>query len=311
MPKYPAIIKPMKGEHYVPELLKFPCVLSAKLDGIRCHGVANLPLSNTNKLIPNLFIQSKLSMQEFTGFDGELIVGNPNLPETYNNSLSGVMTIKGEPNFNFFMFDTWDNCDIPFIERYDLFYGRAKVVNQILENSGSQNRVIVLRQKLIHSLEELDFEEDKIITAGYEGVMLRAPEGLYKFGRSTVNQGWLLKVKQFVDDEATIIDGEELMHNDNESFTNELGHSARSTNAEGLSKSGILGAYWCTSPKWKDPFKVSCGSMKKDERAARFASLTQDKGKQITFKHFPKGAKDKPRHGIFKGFRHPDDVTDY
>jgi DNA ligase-1 len=39
--------------------------------------------------------------------------------------------------------------------------------------------------------------------------------GTYKFGRSTVRDNILLKVKRFLDDEAVVIDIEEKMHNEN------------------------------------------------------------------------------------------------
>ncbi len=306
-----AIIKPMKAEHYIPELLQFPVIASPKLDGIRCHGVDDLPLSNTNKLIPNLFIQKHLSISEFTGDDGELIVGAPNDAETYARSVSGVMSIKGEPDFYFYMFDTWDNFDIPFLDRFEEFQERAFVVNQILLNNGLLPRIKVLKQTLINNLEELDAYESEQVDNGYEGIMIRAPHGLYKFGRSTVKQGWLLKVKRFVDAEAVIIGREELMHNGNSAYIDELGRTKRSSDQDGLFGSGILGSYWVKSSEYEKEFKVSCGSMKAPERKARWDSFEEDKGKLVTYKHFPKGAKDVPRHGIFKAFRHPDDVTDY
>ena len=45
----------------------------------------------------------------------------------------------------------------------------------------------------------------KNLNAGYEGLMLRDPNGIYKFGRSSVKENILLKVKEFMDDEAEII----------------------------------------------------------------------------------------------------------
>ena len=42
------------------------------------------------------------------------------------------------------------------------------------------------------------------------------PNAPYKQGRSTVREGYLLKVKTFLDDEATVVRFEERMHNGNE-----------------------------------------------------------------------------------------------
>ena len=55
----------------------------------------------------------------------------------------------------------------------------------------------------------------KNLDDGYEGLMLRAPDGPYKFGRSTVKENTLLKVKNFLDDEAEVIGFKEQTTNTN------------------------------------------------------------------------------------------------
>src|SRR5690606_28483163 len=50
----------------------------------------------------------------------------------------------------------------------------------------------------------LDYEST-CLARGYEGVMLRDPDGPYKFGRSTLREGTLLKLKRFEDAEAVVI----------------------------------------------------------------------------------------------------------
>jgi len=309
MLSYPEIIKPMKGVHYDPATLQFPVLASPKLDGFRCIAVNGEARSNTNKTFPNLFIKKYLHRPEFNGFDNEIIVGKPYALDVYNKTSSGVTSIQGEPDFGLYMFDTWDNYDLPFSERNEYFYDKASKFNNVLSAAGLMRKVRVLPQTLLNSLEELDEYESERVGEGYEGVMLRSLDGKYKFGRSTAKQGWLLKVKRFVDAEAVIVGFEELMHNENEAYINEQGHTKRSSEKAGKVASGILGSYICQSPLWEGTFRVGCGSMKADERKARFDSFEQDKGKTITFKHFPHGSKDKPRHAIFRYFRAPIDLS--
>ena len=75
-------------------------------------------------------------------------------------------------------------------------------------------------QKEIRTPEELAAYESKITDLGYEGLIIRDPFAPYKFGRSTVREGFLLKVKRFVDSEAVVIGIEEEMYNGNEAQTN-------------------------------------------------------------------------------------------
>ena len=80
--------------------------------------------------------------------------------------------------------------------------------------------------------------EKEFLEIGAEGVMLRSPTGPYKQGRSTLKEGYLLKVKQFTDAEARVIGFDEKMHNANEADVGELGQTKRSSHAENLIPTG-------------------------------------------------------------------------
>ena len=57
---------------------------------------------------------------------------------------------------------------------------------------------------------------------GGEGLILRNPDGVYKFGRSTPKQQLSIKVKFFEQDEFEVIGFTERMHNANQAKINEL-----------------------------------------------------------------------------------------
>lgn len=183
------------------------------------------------KSIPNRHLQAlgaALAIPD--GLDGELIYGSPNDPKVFNKTTRFVMTADAriiEPIY-FFVFDS---VDAPggFAERLETIKG----INPF---------VIKLEQVLITSLEELIAFNQKSLLLGYEGIVTRAPDGPYKFGRSTLREQYLLKVKPFRDTEAICCGFEELESNQNEAFLDERGFTKRTTHQSGKVKMGVLGA---------------------------------------------------------------------
>ena len=137
--------------------------------------------------------------------------------------------------------------------------------------------------------------------------MVRAPDGGYKYGRSTLKQGWLLKVKQFSDDEATVIGWGERMHNDNPATTDELGHTERSTHKAGMRGAGDLGYLEVKDVKTGVCFSIGSG-FTAAQRVDLWKEQSKLMGRLVKYKHFKQGAVDKPRFPTFIGFRSPEDT---
>lgn len=168
--------------------IKFPCYVQPKYDGIRCLIVGGEAVSRTLKPIPNKYIQSCL--RGLPSYDGELLLKNPDA--TFQDIQSAVMSIDGEPSFDYNIFDIVN--DLEFQERLELFKGAPTT--------------------LINNISELLLFEISSLEQGHEGIMIRSPSGKYKFGRSTEKEGLLLKLKRFKDAEAEVIRVEELIHQD-------------------------------------------------------------------------------------------------
>lgn len=286
---------------------KVPLVASAKLDGIRCLNRLKTPLSRSLKVIPNRFIQACLGDQPLLeGLDGELTVGSPTAHDVYRVTNSAVMSHSGEPEFTWRIFDKFD-AEAGFLSRLT----EAKVaVDRWNDKFGGRLHFSVEMHphSVIKTVENLIEYEEACLSIGYEGLILRDINGPYKHGRSTLKEGWMLKLKRFVDSEANIIGFEELMHNDNAAFTNELGQTARSTLEQNLRESGMLGALIVESSEYPKSFKIGTGfdmGLRKLLWDNRHSYL----GKQVKYKHFPIGVKDVPRHPVFLGFRHEDDAS--
>lgn len=287
-------MKPMLACEANLKSLKFPCIASPKLDGVRALVRDGVVLSRSLKPIPNRHVQLLFGRPELEGLDGELIFGDPTHPEVYRNTVSAVMSIEGQPDVSFYVFDKW-NRDYPYSEVWHhLVYHMSTVLIPVVGRE-------------INSMEELDDCEALYLANGYEGVMLRDPQSPYKFGRSTAKEGYLLKLKRFADSEAEIIGFEELMHNTNEATINETGHTERSTKQEGLLPAGMLGALVVRDIVTGVEFKIGTG-FTAEERLKFWNLRATLKGALVKYQYFPTGSKEKPRFPSFQGFRHRIDL---
>ena len=274
------------------EALRYPVLVSPKLDGIRCVIHNNQPVSRTLKPIPNRFIQRELGF--YPPFDGELMVGDPLDPAAFNKSTSGIMSHDGEPDFTYWVFD--------YVEAafwHMSFETRLMMAKETIKH---WPRAKLVPHTQADNAEELMCLEAYYVGLGYEGVMVRAPWGAYKFGRSTESQGLLGKVKRFEDTEGEIVGFEELMHNENEATINNLGYQERSTAQAGQVPGNTLGALRVSHPDFEETFGVGTG-FTADERFILWQIRDTLKGQSVKFKHQPAGAKDKPRFPSYLGLR--------
>lgn len=285
--------KPMLAGKADLDNIRFPVVASPKLDGVRvivCDGVV---YSRNFKRIPNDWCQTLFGRKECEGFDGELIVGDVTSDTVFQATTSGVMTGAGKPDVVFHVFDD-TSVDDSFENRYHQLDERIKKKCRGI-------KVALVPHRLINNIKALmDFEE-KCVAQGYEGIMIRDPQGKYKHGRSTTKEGGLLKIKRFEDDEAVVIGVEELMTNNNEQELDNLGHKVRSSKKEGMVPAGKLGAL-IVKHKTFGEFKIGSG-FTEETRIKLWHERDELKGRLAKFKYQPSGVKDKPRFPVFLGFR--------
>jgi DNA ligase-1 len=293
------MFKPMKSSPVNLATLRYPVYASPKLDGIRCVVRDGKLWSNSNKLIPNVNVQAKFKHLE--GCDGELIAGEPNTEGVWNHTMSIVSSKnKSANNVSFYVFDSVLSPDLA----YDLRYKSLLLASL---NSREQDRAQdVLYQKLIHNEEQLLAYEEYSLAEGYEGIMLRSPSAPYKYGRSTANEQYLLKMKRFQDDEAIVVGFTEKLHNLNPAEVNELGHLHRSSAVDGKVPAGTLGSI---QAKFKDQIINIRGSITDEEALRIWNNQAAYLGKSCKFKHMPYGAKDTVRQGIFLGWRDDFDLS--
>lgn len=273
------------------ELIHLPALLSPKLDGIRCLIIDGVACGRSLKPLPNKYVQKLFGRPELNGLDGELIVGLPTAKDVFQATSSGVMSIEGEPEVMFHVFDDFTESG-GFQRRLHTAQRRIK----------KQKCCIGVDHHLIKAAADLNQWEEDYLTLGYEGVMLRSLDGPYKHGRSTAKEGYLLKVKRFEDSEAKIVGFSELMHNANEAKRNELGHLERSSHKAGKVGKQMLGAVTVQDLKTGVEFDIGTG-FTEDQRKKLWAERKDLIGLTVKYKSQPTGVKEKPRFPVFLGFR--------
>ena len=332
------MMKPLLAET-CPDIagLTYPLFASPKYDGIRCMTTDEGAVSRNLKPIPNKFTRDWVTYLCPAGLDGELIAtdeeGNM-LP--FNEISSAIMSHDEEPYWEFHVFDYVKDWQLKGpVHTWDGFATRLEKLQAVVAKINDP-RIKVVEQYLCHSEKDLEWYEEQCLEFGFEGVMTRNMFGTYKFGRSTLREQLLLKVKRFSQDEGTVVGCEELMENTNEATRNAVGALERSSHKAGMVGKNMLGSLiikpLAAGPvakadyQWLEKnqhridqaigehpvmFKIGTG-FTEDLRTLLWSDEYRDSltGQVVTYKHQPSGAKDKPRFPVFIGFRHEDDMSE-
>lgn len=312
--------RPMLASDAVEAKLRFPVWVQPKIDGVRGLNFDGTLTGRSLKQFANQHVTDFFSNILFQGMDGELAAEFECNPDLCRLTTSALTTIAGAPWVLWHVFDyiTESTKDKPYRERYAALVAR---VSQLAEyNSKLAHHLRIVPTSECKCIEEVAEREAQFLEMGYEGLIIRDPNGVYKSGRSTVKEGGLLRVKRFVDAEAVVTGLEEGETNANEAQTNELGLQFRSTHKANMVRSGLLGsmsARVVTTVKQGNEvlltegqlITVAPGKMNATERAMYMVRPDLLIGKIIKFQFFPKGIKDKPRFPTFQGFRSPMDMS--
>ena len=273
--------------------LRYPVLATPKLDGIRCliieQNGRKRAVSRNFKPIPNHYVREWLEDHCRIGFDGELVLSKG----TFQDVSSAIMSRDGEPDFVYQVFDWAGQPDSGYHDRI-----------WVLEQSPSLSNVEYVLPLEMENVVQLERYEEECLTMGYEGVMLRSPNGPYKCGRSTEKEGYLLKLKRFVDAEAVVIGSEEKLHNSGETFRDELGRPKRHSFKEDQVPMGVLGALVVKDLVTGAEFRIGTGF---DEKTRQNLWTLRSKlpGMIVKYKSQKVGELNAPRFPVFLGIRSP------
>ena len=285
--------RPMKAVHAPKDFskLKYPLFASPKIDGIRCLIHPTLgPVMSSLKPVPNNPLREMLARLP-PGLDGELAIAGD--PAQFHLTMSRVRRHHELPfEMEYYVFDVFlvPSCD--YVDRVQDLSMRSRAWDARIP-------VKVITQRYITEADELHEYLDLCMGQGFEGVMIRDPHGIYKFGRSTLREGHLLKVKPLDFDTGTVTGFEQLMRNTNPPVRNELGYTSRPTNASGKVGDELVGKIVLDTKVWGE---VKFGSGLTDQmRIAWWNRPDQIIGKTVKFQFQGIGSIDKPRCPVFKG----------
>lgn len=291
------ITKPMLAAK-APDLesLSYPVAVTPKLDGIRALKIGGNLVSRTFKPIKNDYIRTSLESVLPDGIDGELWSGS-----SFQDTTSAVMAAGGKPEFVFFAFDYVESSlKKPYMDRMN-------DLEKWWDAAGMPANVSIILPLVIMDAQSIVEYEEEMLALGYEGIMVRDPEGPYKCGRSTANEGYLLKVKRFDDAEAEIVGFEEQLHNMNEAKKDAFGRTERSSHKENKVPAGVLGKFIVKDLETGIEFGIGTG-FDASQREQYWADRDSMLGKIVKYKSFKIGVKEAPRHPVFLGFRDASDL---
>lgn len=289
-------VKPLLACEVDLDKVKFPILVSIKLDGIRALVIDSVVYSRSLKPIRNKHVQNLFGKPKYNGFDGELTVGDIYAKDVFQKTTHGVMSEDAEEDVRFYVFDRWDMPDTPYSER----------VESIKYASMTTDPVSMLRQFLVGSREELEELLEIEKAKGGEGLIGRSPKGRYKYGRSTPKEQLSIKFKFFEQDEFEVVGFTERMHNTNEAELDELGYTKRSSAQDGLVPMGTMGSIIL---KYGD-VTFACGTGFTDaQRQLIWDNQSEYLGKMASIRYMLVGSKDLPRVPSFQGFRDLEDMS--
>ena len=180
----------MLAHEYHKDPLAFPVYVQPKLDGIRClvyqkDGQWVFQSRNHTVFQPFPHLEQSLEKVLPTGMilDGELYRHGLDF-----QTITSIVRKKNHPDLSQLQYHVYDVlCEGTFEERY----------TRLLQLKD----LVLTETRMAHSIEDIEQYHDYCVERGYEGIMIRNPNGPYKQARSKD----LLKYKHFKTDEFQVV----------------------------------------------------------------------------------------------------------
>lgn len=283
--------RPMLAPREVPantpdyfERLQYPLLLSPKIDGIRGVVMRDAVYSKSMLELPSYQVQTEFDKIPF--LDGEFTVGPITAPDVCRRTMSHVTSNDKPGDLVFNVFDwvepSWKNRP---------FYLRLEAAANAIRGVPKYNLV---EHHEVDDLEGLLLYENKCLEEGYEGIMMRNPVGHYKYGRGTLKEGLIYKLKRFEDTEGVIVGFEEELTNTSPQERDAIGMAKRADLKENKLPAGRVGKFMVSYGE--DTIKVSPGNFTKAELKDFFEDTSLFMYKPLKFRFMRYGMKDLPRH---------------
>jgi DNA ligase 1 len=179
--------------------LSYPRIVQPKLDGYRAIHKEGIFISRTGKPFGNSriarFFEQLKSINDYV-FDGEMYAHGIGF-----NKLQTILNTHDGPlpySLKYVVYDCiplkdWEkqSCNIPYEERLKK---ARELINTYIAN---YKKIVDISSDLVHSSKEVVELYKEYLANGYEGAMIKDPNGKYYWKRVTVRNGAMLKLKPF------------------------------------------------------------------------------------------------------------------
>ena len=271
------------------ELIPLPCYASPKLDGFRCMVQGGKLVTRNGLLVRNTELQLRYGRPEYEGLDGELCDGKVATHDVFNRSSKVVNNTNADASKTTL-------CVIGFNSGYeDTFKQRWTMLKDGYRGFEKYGGVMLINQTLIKTVDALKAYVAKNEALGYEGTMIvRADLGPYpqkpgKENRSTLKEGYLLRLKRFEYAEARLVAVHPLEHNGNTEVT---GAGRKSSKKAGMTvDTARVGSATLRDVKTGVEFNTTIGA----EKLRSWKGWPTALGKSFRYRYQAVGTKDKPR----------------
>lgn len=273
------------------KILKYPLLASYKIDGIRCILKDGQMFSRSLKSFPNIRLRYHLApLKNYCKDKNILLDGELYCPSLQFNELSGLCRQLDKPlpeDFKFYCFDMVRNNEFN-----EIFCNR---IDNLKQANIKENHMILVEEKEVNNPEEANRYYEEALEWGCDGLILRNPLGIYKFGRARIKENIIFKMKPFRTFDAKIIRiGQATeVREEAEKKVNELGMSVTSKKKEDrilIDKASVF--YVIYDGK---ELKVSI-ALTDEEKIEIWKNQNKYIGRWIEYKGMLVGSKDLPRH---------------
>ena len=284
------------------KLIKFPCFVQPKLDGLRCVSYATRTendfvvclQSRTGAFFTGLphiaaALRPYLSQHPSIVIDGELYTDQMPFEELAGLIKKKKITatdVERLKKVKYHVYDIYDHAryDMPFVERIGLLAAAVRRCGCVANDTHAASMtavaaaasvVVLVRTEKIVVLSEFRRLFAEFVESGYEGIMLRNAAGVY---RANYRSNDLQKYKEFMEDEYRII-----------GFTQ----------GEGRDAAAVI--WLCETADGKDFTVRPRGTM--EQRRAWFSNGESYIGKNLTVIYQELTEEGKPRFPVGKAVR--------
>ncbi len=298
------------------EDINFPKLCSTKLDGIRVVFKDDEMLSRSLKQIQSTQLQEKfkhildIASNNRLYFDGELYAHGRSFQEITKAVMSqdiysktSIKRIMKEQDCTEIEAHAWAgkliddikfhvfDCYFPEYPMYTFDRRMQTIEHLLLDN----NNTIIVHQVPVESWADVQGRFKVALDEGYEGLMLKDINSVYKCGRTTLKENTMFKVKPYVtvDMKVTGFVQATEVREGAEKKVNELGRSVTSK------KKGdrvLVNMASGVTVDWEGQELIVNLSLTHEERKEVWENQARYLGKYIEFKYLDVGMKDLPRH---------------